>query len=227
MLMRWACLKMDISPRPEVKAGDVGYIISGIKTASEVKVGDTITHKDRPCAKRIHGFEDVKPMVWAGIFPVDTDDYEEMRDAMEKLKLNDASLTWTPESSAALGFGFRCGFLGLLHMEIIQERLEREFNMTRDHHRAQRGLCGDQDQRRCDRGAQPQRPARGDAHRDHRGALHQGAGDHQGRVHRRHHDAVHREARHAHRPELPHHRPRGAQLRAAVGRSGVRLSTTS
>ena len=123
-------LKMDISPRPEVKAGDVGYIISGIKTASEVKVGDTITHKERPCAEAIKGFEDVKPMVWAGIFPVDTDEYEELRDAMEKLKLNDASLTWTPESSAALGFGFRCGFLGLLHMEIIQERLEREFNMT-------------------------------------------------------------------------------------------------
>ena len=123
-------LKMDISPRPEVKAGDVGYIISGIKTASEVKVGDTITHRDRMCEEAIKGFEDVKPMVWAGIFPVDTDEYEELRDAMEKLKLNDASLTWTPESSAALGFGFRCGFLGLLHMEIIQERLHREFNMT-------------------------------------------------------------------------------------------------
>ncbi|MEZ4807402.1 MAG: translation elongation factor 4 [Flavobacteriales bacterium] len=124
------CLKMEIKPKPEVRAGDVGYIISGIKTASEVKVGDTITHRDRPCAEGIKGFEDVKPMVWAGIFPVDTDEYEELRDAMEKLQLNDASLTWTPESSAALGFGFRCGFLGLLHMEIIQERLEREFNMT-------------------------------------------------------------------------------------------------
>ncbi|HQW87411.1 MAG TPA: translation elongation factor 4, partial [Flavobacteriales bacterium] len=123
-------LKMDLRQRPEVQAGDVGYIISGIKTASEVKVGDTITHQERPCAEAIHGFEDVKPMVWAGIFPVDTDEYEELRDAMEKLKLNDASLTWTPESSAALGFGFRCGFLGLLHMEIIQERLEREFGMT-------------------------------------------------------------------------------------------------
>ena len=123
-------LKMDLRPKPEVLAGDVGYIISGIKTASEVKVGDTITHQERPCLEAIHGFEDVKPMVWAGIFPVDTDEYEELRDAMEKLKLNDASLTWTPESSAALGFGFRCGFLGLLHMEIIQERLEREFNMT-------------------------------------------------------------------------------------------------
>ena len=123
-------LKMDLRPKPEVKAGDVGYIISGIKTASEVKVGDTITHVERPCAEAIKGFEDVKPMVWAGICPVDTDEYEELRDAMEKLKLNDASLTWTPETSAALGFGFRCGFLGLLHMEIIQERLEREFNMT-------------------------------------------------------------------------------------------------
>ena len=123
-------LKMDLLPKKQLGAGDVGYIISGIKTASEVKVGDTITHVDRPCAEAIKGFEDVKPMVWAGIFPVDTDEYEELRDAMEKLKLNDASLTWTPESSAALGFGFRCGFLGLLHMEIIQERLEREFNMT-------------------------------------------------------------------------------------------------
>ena len=123
-------LKMDLKPQDRLGAGDVGYIISGIKTASEVKVGDTITHVDRPCAEAIKGFEDVKPMVWAGIFPVDTDEYEELRDAMEKLKLNDASLTWTPEASAALGFGFRCGFLGLLHMEIIQERLEREFNMT-------------------------------------------------------------------------------------------------
>ena len=123
-------LKMDLKPQNKLSAGDVGYIISGIKTASEVKVGDTITQVDRPCETAIQGFEDVKPMVWAGIFPVDTDEYEELRDAMEKLKLNDASLTWTPESSAALGFGFRCGFLGLLHMEIIQERLEREFNMT-------------------------------------------------------------------------------------------------
>jgi len=123
-------LKMDLKAQPQLSAGDVGYIISGIKTASEVKVGDTITQVDRPCAEAIKGFEDVKPMVWAGIFPVDTDEYEELRDAMEKLKLNDASLTWTPEASAALGFGFRCGFLGLLHMEIIQERLEREFNMT-------------------------------------------------------------------------------------------------
>jgi len=122
-------LKMDLRPKPEVKAGDVGYIISGIKTASEVKVGDTITHVERPCAEAIKGFEDVKPMVWAGIFPVDTDEYEELRDAMEKLKLNDASLTWTPETSAALGFGFRCGFLGLLHMEIIQERLTREYDL--------------------------------------------------------------------------------------------------
>ncbi|MCB0814977.1 MAG: translation elongation factor 4, partial [Flavobacteriales bacterium] len=123
-------LKMDLKPQPRLSAGDVGYIISGIKTASEVKVGDTITHVERPCVEAIKGFEDVKPMVWAGIFPVDTDEYEELRDAMEKLKLNDASLTWTPEASAALGFGFRCGFLGLLHMEIIQERLEREFGMT-------------------------------------------------------------------------------------------------
>ena len=123
-------LKLDQLPRKEVKAGDVGYIISGIKTASEVKVGDTITSVSNPCEKAIEGFEDVKPMVFAGIYPVDTDDYEELRASMEKLQLNDASLTFEPESSAALGFGFRCGFLGMLHMEIIQERLEREFDMT-------------------------------------------------------------------------------------------------
>lgn len=123
-------LKMDLSPRNEVKAGDVGYIISGIKTAKEVKVGDTITLANNPCEVAIKGFEDVKPMVFAGIYPVETDEYEELRYSMEKLQLNDSSLVFEPESSAALGFGFRCGFLGMLHMEIIQERLEREFNMT-------------------------------------------------------------------------------------------------
>lgn len=123
-------LKLALDPKNAVLAGDVGYIISGIKTASEVKVGDTITHVENPCKEAIRGFENVKPMVFAGIYPVDTDDFEELRFSMEKLKLNDASLTWEPESSAALGFGFRCGFLGMLHMEIIQERLEREFNMT-------------------------------------------------------------------------------------------------
>jgi len=123
-------LKLDKQPRDSVKTGDVGYIISGIKEAKEVKVGDTITNVERPCEAAINGFEDVKPMVFAGIYPVDTDDFEELRDAMSKLQLNDASLVFEPESSAALGFGFRCGFLGMLHMEIIQERLEREFNMT-------------------------------------------------------------------------------------------------
>lgn len=123
-------LKLDLDPRPEIRAGNVGYIVSGIKSAREVKVGDTITHVARPCEEAIKGFEEVKPMVFAGIYPVDTEDFEELRASMEKLQLNDASLTWEPESSAALGFGFRCGFLGMLHMEIIQERLEREFKMT-------------------------------------------------------------------------------------------------
>jgi GTP-binding protein LepA len=123
-------LKMDLTPKKEVRAGDVGYIISGIKQANEVKVGDTITLASSPCETAIKGFEDVKPMVFAGIYPVETDDYEELRYSMEKLQLNDSSLVFEPESSAALGFGFRCGFLGMLHMEIIQERLEREFNMT-------------------------------------------------------------------------------------------------
>lgn len=123
-------LKMDLSPRTEVGTGDVGYIISGIKKAEEVKVGDTITSFENPCNSAIKGFEDVKPMVFAGIYPVDTEDYEELRYSMEKLQLNDSSLVFEPESSAALGFGFRCGFLGMLHMEIIQERLEREFKMT-------------------------------------------------------------------------------------------------
>ena len=123
-------LKLSQVVRKSVKTGDVGYLITGIKTAKEVKVGDTITDAENPTTEKIDGFEDVKPMVFAGIYPVDTEDYEELRYSMEKLQLNDASLVFAPESSAALGFGFRCGFLGMLHMEIIQERLEREFNMT-------------------------------------------------------------------------------------------------
>ena len=122
-------LKLKQDPREEIAAGDVGYIISGIKISSEVKVGDTITHVKNPCDKAISGFENVKPMVFAGMYPVDADEYEDLRNSIEKLQLNDASLSFIPESSAALGFGFRCGFLGLLHMEIIQERLDREFNM--------------------------------------------------------------------------------------------------
>ncbi len=123
-------LKLSQKPKDVIKTGDVGYIISGIKEAREVKVGDTITHKDKPSLEPIKGFEEVKPMVFAGIYPVDTDEYEELRESMHKLQLNDASIVFEPESSAALGFGFRCGFLGMLHMEIIQERLEREFDMT-------------------------------------------------------------------------------------------------
>src|SRR5690606_5993222 len=123
-------LKLTQAPKKEIKAGDVGYLITGIKDARDVKVGDTITDALNPSKNAVSGFEDVKPMVFAGIYPVDTDEYEELRASMEKLQLNDASLTFEPESSAALGFGFRCGFLGMLHMEIIQERLEREFDMT-------------------------------------------------------------------------------------------------
>lgn len=122
-------LKMDMIPRKEMSTGEVGYIISGIKDAKEVKVGDTITHVARPCDKAISGFQEVKPMVFAGVYPIDPADYENLRASLEKLQLNDASLSFSPESSVALGFGFRCGFLGLLHMEIVQERLDREFNM--------------------------------------------------------------------------------------------------
>ena len=122
-------LKLDLEPRNELGCGEVGYVISGIKVATEVKVGDTITHVDAPCEKAISGFEEVKPMVFAGVYPIDPNDYENLRASLEKLQLNDASLTFQPESSQALGFGFRCGFLGLLHMEIVQERLDREFNM--------------------------------------------------------------------------------------------------
>lgn len=123
-------LKMDMVPRKELRTGDVGYIISGIKTSREVRVGDTITHIARPCEKAIAGFEEVKPMVFAGVYPIDAEDFEDLRSSLEKLQLNDASLTFQPESSVALGFGFRCGFLGLLHMEIVQERLDREFDMN-------------------------------------------------------------------------------------------------
>ncbi|MDY4662652.1 MAG: translation elongation factor 4 [Alloprevotella sp.] len=123
-------LKMNLSPRKMLGCGDVGYIVSGIKTATEVKVGDTITTVERPCKEAIAGFEEVKPMVFAGVYPVETEDFEQLRTSLEKLQLNDASLSFTPESSVALGFGFRCGFLGLLHMEIVQERLDREFNMN-------------------------------------------------------------------------------------------------
>ena len=122
-------LKMDMVPKAELSSGEVGYIISGIKDAKEVKVGDTVTHVERPCEQAIEGFQEVKPMVFAGVYPIDPNDYENLRASLEKLQLNDASLTFLPESSQALGFGFRCGFLGLLHMEIIQERLDREFNM--------------------------------------------------------------------------------------------------
>lgn len=123
-------LRMDLEPRNEVKTGDVGYVITGIKNAKEIKVGDTITLTNNPTQNAIKGFEDVKPMVFAGIYPMDNDDYEDLRDSLEKLQLNDASLVYEPETSIALGFGFRCGFLGLLHLEIVQERLEREFDMT-------------------------------------------------------------------------------------------------
>ena len=123
-------LKLEMAPRKEVKTGDVGYIISGIKTSKEVRVGDTITHIARPALEAIEGFEEVKPMVFAGVYPIETEDFENLRTSLEKLQLNDASLTFTPESSVALGFGFRCGFLGLLHMEIVQDRLDREFGMN-------------------------------------------------------------------------------------------------
>lgn len=123
-------LKLENEPKKELSAGNVGYIITGIKESKEIKVGDTITHQDRPCPEFIEGFEEVKPMVFSGIYPIDTDDYEDLRDALEKLQLNDASLVYEPETSIALGFGFRCGFLGLLHLDIVQERLEREFDMT-------------------------------------------------------------------------------------------------
>ena len=119
-----------MQPTKAISAGNVGYIISGIKTSSEVKVGDTITHVARPCEKAIAGFQEAKPMVFAGVYPIEAEDFEDLRASLEKLQLNDSSLSFTPESSVALGFGFRCGFLGLLHMEIVQERLDREFDMN-------------------------------------------------------------------------------------------------
>jgi GTP-binding protein LepA len=124
------CLRFDLEPHDAVKTGDVGYVITGVKNAKEIKVGDTITGFENPCKESIHGFEDVKPMVFAGLYPIDNDDFADLRDSLEKLQLNDASLVFEPESSVALGFGFRCGFLGLLHLEIVQERLDREYDMN-------------------------------------------------------------------------------------------------
>ena len=183
-------LKMDMIPRKELRTGEVGYIISGIKNAKEVKVGDTITHIDRPCDKAIEGFQEVKPMVFAGVYPIDPTDYENLRASLEKLQLNDASLTFVPETSVALGFGFRCGFLGLLHMEIVQERLDREFdmdvittvpNVTYMCYTKQ----GEE---------QPLGTARPNDDRPHRRTVYQGLYHYRCRLYRSHYDAVSRQA---------------------------------
>ena len=184
-----------MSPTARLEAGEVGYVITGLKDVSKLRVGDTLTSEARPAAAPLPGYKDVKPMVFAGLFPTDSDDYPELRDALEKLKLSDASLVYEPETSQALGFGFRCGFLGLLHMEIVRERLEREFDLdllvtapTVAYRVAHEGGPGD-------RGAQPGRDAAGD--RDDRGAVHQGVGHRPARVRRRRDGALHRPPRHA------------------------------
>ena len=194
-------LKMKLDPREEIPCGSVGYIISGIKTASEVKVGDTITHVDRPCGEAIAGFEEVKPMLFAGVYPVETDQYEELRSSI--LQLNDASLVFEPESSLALGFGFRCGFLGLLHLEIVQERLFREFgmdvittvpNVSYKVYTTQGAVVDVHNpSTSCPY-----------AHRPYRGALHQGPGHLQGRVLRPYHEALPGQARYPGEPALHH-----------------------
>ncbi len=175
-------LKMDMIPRKELRTGEVGYIISGIKNAKEVKVGDTITHIQNPCSSAIEGFQEVKPMVFAGVYPIDPTDYENLRASLEKLQLNDASLTFTPETSIALGFGFRCGFLGLLHMEIVQERLDREFDMdviTTVPNVTY--MCYTK------QGEEKEVP---DYDRPYRGAVYQGQHHHRCRLHRTHYDAL-------------------------------------
>lgn len=212
-------LKLRQEARKEIKAGDVGYLISGIKEAREVKVGDTITSKEQPAQEPISGFEEVKPMVFAGIYPVDTEDFEDLRASLEKLQLNDASLTFEAESSAALGFGFRCGFLGMLHMEIIQERLEREFKMTaittvpNVSYQAYLEIGP----RRNVHGEQPDRLPRSVQIGAHRRALYQRSDHHQIRLCWRHHEPVHRPEGNTEKSGLPHLQPGRTQLRPSAG----------
>lgn len=213
-------LRLEQEPRNELKTGDVGYIISGIKTSSEVKVGDTITHVERPCAAAIEGFEEVKPMVFAGIYPIDSEDYEDLRTSIEKLQLNDASLTFEPESSAALGFGFRCGFLGMLHMEIVQERLDREFDMNvittvpnvmYIAHTTKGEVFEMHNPPICPL------PRYG----LYRGALYKSTDHHAYRLHRSDHDPLSRQARRTDKATLPDRKPDRVELRDATGRNRV------
>lgn len=205
-------LKLEKLPQKTIGTGNVGYIITGIKNAKEVKVGDTITTVENPCDEAIAGFEDVKPMVFAGIYPVDTEDYEELRSSMEKLQLNDASLVFEPESSAALGFGFRCGFLGMLHMEIIQERLEREFNMTvitTVPNVSYKAYLTNGDQYEIHNPSDFPDPSKLGPYRR---ALHQSSDYHQGRIYWSYHDTLHQQTWCDHRAELSYYRPCGADV---------------
>ena len=216
-------LKMDLSPRQSLGCGDVGYIVSGIKTATEVKVGDTITSVERPCTEAIAGFEEVKPMVFAGVYPIETEDFELLRASLEKLQLNDASLSFQPESSVALGFGFRCGFLGLLHMEIVQERLDREFNMNvittvpnvsynvYDKHNTLLEVHN------------PAGMPDAMGNRSHRRTLYPCFDHHPHRLHRQHHDPLPGQTRRTDQAGICVGRSRGTPLRHAAGRNRDRL----
>ena len=212
-----------MTPTGGLGAGEVGYLIASIKNVRDSKVGDTVTLADRPAAAALPGYRSVTPMVYAGIFPIDSDDVQELKEALEKLNLNDASLVWEPESSAALGFGFRCGFLGLLHMEIVQERLEREFDLSPDHHRPDRRVPDPAAHRRGGPGRQPGAAARPLGDRGDRGAaLH---GHHPGahRPRRGDHGALPGAARRVPQPGAPDRRSGGAGLRPPPGRDHPRL----
>ena len=208
-------------PSSALSAGEVGYVMTGLKDVSRLRVGDTLTSRRRPASERLPGYQDVKPMVFAGIFPTDSDDYPELRDALERLKLNDGSLSYEPETSQALGFGFRCGFLGLLHMEIVRERLEREFDLDLLITAPNVAYRGDDANGRGGRGAQPGGNAPGA--RGGRGAVREGVGDRPEGLRRRRHGAREREARELRPSRVPERGACAAHLRAAVGRDRPRL----
>ena len=213
----------DMVKTETLEAGEVGYIITGIKNVAKLRVGDTLTTEARPATEALPGYKEARPVVFCGLYPVDTDQYADLRDALEKLSLNDASLSYEPETSQALGFGFRCGFLGLLHMDIVRERLEREYDLDLLATTPNVEYHVRMSERRDARGPLPAGHARPELHRGGRGALHPREHHHAARLHREHHGAVPGAPRHAHRHALPVRAAGADALRPAAGRDRARL----